>query len=288
MLVFVNANSLLALFFGWDGLGVSSFLLVVWYQRWSSHDGGMVTFLSNRLGDLLLVWGVCVLLFRGVVARNVLVGVVLSVVLIVACMTKRAQLPFSAWLPLAIRAPTPISSLVHSSTLVTGGVFLALKFGVVTREFFWVGVLTLFVAGAIRLLEMDAKKIVALSTLSQLGLMISGIGLGVFTFVLLHIVSHAFVKRALFMIVGVMMVRVFGGQDKRMLHTYSNGICLLFIFICGVSLCGLALTSGIVSKELLILERFSAMRRWGWGTGYLVGVRFTFVYCFRLIWVGFQ
>ena len=283
IILLVNSSSLITLLLGWDGLGVSSFFLVIWYQRWSSLDGGIVTFISNRLGDFFLIWGLCIFLIRGVILNNYIFYILFVSIFMVACITKSAQIPFSAWLPLAIRAPTPISSLVHSRTLVTGGVFLALKFGIITREFLWVGTFTIIIAGVIRVFEIDAKKIVALRTLSQLGFIISGIGFGIFTISFFHIVSHAFIKRSLLIIVGVIIVASSGSQDKRLFHISFNNICFISMLICCISLCGLAFTSGIVSKESLLLSNMEISFKSFVRIIYIVRVRLTFIYSFRLI-----
>lgn len=141
----------------------------------------------------------------------------LVLLFLVACLTKRAQVPLRVWLPIAMRAPTPIRALVHSSTLVTAGLFLAMKLQslLLRRALFFLGAATMVVAGRIRMFEMDLKKVVALSTLRQLGFLSVGVGVGAYALSFFHILGHAFTKRALLIVVGVLLHKNLGRQDKR-------------------------------------------------------------------------
>lgn len=173
---------------GWDGLGLVSFVLVRYYQSHKSLGAAMITALTNRVGDAMLLVGIGFTFRQGHwciremwVEWRVLVG---FLVVLAAC-TKRAQIPFSRWLPLAIAAPTPISALVHSSTLVTAGIFLLIRFHdflgrneVLIGLLIFVSRLTIIIARRAACVECDLKKIVALSTLSHLGLMGLSLGLG--------------------------------------------------------------------------------------------------------------
>lgn len=182
----IFSPNLVGLLLGWDGLGLTSFLLVVYYQNAYAAGAGLVTALTNRVGDVALLLAITCLLAGGrwhfFRARSGWVGVGLVVL---AAITKSAQFPFCSWLPLAMAAPTPVSALVHSSTLVTAGVYLLVRFFPLFREragacqrLFMLGRLTSCLAGVAAFVEFDFKKVVAYSTLRQLGVIIVSLGLG--------------------------------------------------------------------------------------------------------------
>ena len=288
IIILIIRDSFFLLLLGWDGLGASSFYLIVWYQRWTRTDRGIITLLSNRLGDFFLLFSVCIYFFLGCFLsyRNT-INTSLTFLFATACLTKRAQFPFRVWLPLAIRAPTPISALVHSSTLVTAGIFLRIKLHcLVLREFlFFFGVITIVVAGTIRVFEADLKKVVALSTLSQLGLICTGIGRGLIAIVFFHIIAHAFTKRALLIVVGTILYKNLSFQDKRLLSWRGKEQTGIFFSLCtcSFSLCGISFTSGRITKELLTLLLLNRSVSILAHSFFLLGVSFTFIYCFRLI-----
>ena len=256
---------------GWDGLGVTSYLLVIYYQSNKSYNAGIITALTNRLGDVGLL--LCLSLMVRFGSWNFYIYIpsaeirLILVILICARITKRAQIPFSAWLPAAIAAPTPVSALVHSSTLVTAGVYLLIRFNFLLISFdllkylILVGVFTMFMAGLGAMRELDIKKVIALSTLSQLGVIIITIGSGLPLIGFFHLVAHAFFKALLFMCAGILIHNFKDYQDIRLI---SRGGCFipftLGVFItANLSLCGLPFIAGFYSKDL-ILERL-IMRR---------------------------
>lgn len=253
----------------------------------------MITFLSNRMGDFFLLLGaVGFLSLRGWLIGRWGVNFCFSFLVAVACFTKRAQVPLRVWLPMAMRAPTPIRALVHSRTLVTAGLFLAIKLQCLLSVslLFLIGALTMVVAGRMRILEIDLKKIVALSTLSQLGLLIRGVGAGAYALAFFHMVRHAFTKRALLIVVGVLLHKNWGSQDKRLMgwegkeQRYSF-FCLV---ICCFSLCGMRFTRGAVRKEFLLLHRRRGRVSFFVFRGFLFGVALTLIYCLRLVCVSLQ
>ena len=180
--------------------------------------------------------------------------------LIVAAFTKRAQVPFSAWLPAAMAAPTPVSSLVHSSTLVTAGVYLLIRFTAFLKEsggydyILPIGLATIVMAGASAMAETDMKKVVALSTLSQLGLMISTLGIGRVKLALFHLLTHAFFKALLFISVGHMIHMTDSYQDFRQTSNPAPllGPTALFRLLANFSLIGFPFLAGFYSKDLII------------------------------------
>lgn len=259
----VVCPSLLGLIFGWDGLGITSFLLVVYYNNTSSLRSGLITVYTNRLGDIFLIFSLFLALPLGWMSVDLFfssVPLIFSVFLILAGITKSAQLPFCSWLPAAIAAPTPVSSLVHSSTLVTAGVYLFIRFFFLfERVFFSLFFLLLFLAtslsaGAFACLEVDLKKLVAISTLSQLGLMMASLGLGHLFFSFFHIVRHALFKSLLFLSCGFLIMVGLGLQDMRFKGNkfFPRGSLVLMVIVANLSLCGFPFLSGFFSRDLII------------------------------------
>lgn len=210
----IISPNLLRVILGWDGLGVTSYLLVIFYRRRKSYNAGMLTALTNRFGDVLLLIRVGLILREGRwrmlwYRPSLKIRRSLSLVLlIVASFTKRAQIPFSAWLPAAMAAPTPVSALVHSSTLVTAGVYLIVRHSLLLENLtqlsivLFFGLITITMASVSALNEKDIKKIIALSTLRQLGIMIVSIGMAWRYIAFLHLIIHAFFKAIIFVSTG--------------------------------------------------------------------------------------
>merc|ERR1712012_289102 len=189
-------------------------------------------------------------------------SVLIFLIIISAC-TKRAQIPFSAWLPAAIAAPTPVSSLVHSSTLVTAGVYLLIRINIIIIEInirkylFLLGILTIVIAGIAALIEIDIKKINALSTLRQLGIMMIVLGIGNPILSFFHLISHAFFKAMLFICAGIIIHNIKDYQDIRKIgFSYINiHFCISIMIIANISLCGLPFLRGFYSKDFIIDKR---------------------------------
>lgn len=291
-------GNLFFLILGWDGLGVSSFLLVVFFFSRKSYNAGLLTVIINRLGDVFLIirigilffyksWNLLVLRFdeRIKLFRDV------RLCLIFASFTKRAQIPFSAWLPAAMAAPTPVSSLVHSSTLVTAGVYLVYRlFRLLNISFIFIfGVLTLIIAGISAIWEIDIKKIVALSTLSQLGLIYCTLGAGLKESAFFHLLVHAFFKALLFIRVGNIIHLSDDYQDLRKVNFFSNNFSYTgcIALTANLSLVGAPFISGFYSKDL-ILEYFAfrVVRKIFFYIFY-VGCLLTLSYTLRFIYLIF-
>lgn len=270
LLLILRPNSIRILL-GWDGLGVTSYLLVIYYQRNKSYNAGIITALTNRLGDVGLLLCLAFLVKFG--SWNFYLFIppleisLILIILVGARITKRAQIPFSAWLPAAMAAPTPVSALVHSSTLVTAGVYLLIRFNYLLMFFdllkylILVGVFTMFIAGLGAMRELDIKKVIALSTLRQLGVMIITIGVGFPLIGFFHLVAHAFFKALLFICAGILIHNFKDYQDIRLM---SRSACFMpftlrMFMTANLRLCGLPFMAGFYSKDL-ILEIF-IMRR---------------------------
>nr|YP_009373434.1 NADH dehydrogenase subunit 5 [Mutela dubia]AQT38517.1 NADH dehydrogenase subunit 5 [Mutela dubia] len=263
LLIFIP--SLVTVLLGWDGLGIVSFALVIYYQNKKSLSAGMVTVLVNRIGDVMLILSVCLMVSWGdwMLMNNLSVEYIwgICLMIVIGGMTKSAQIPFSSWLPAAMAAPTPVSALVHSSTLVTAGVYLVIRFYPSLLECgdaLWVlgklGGLTMLMAGLGACYEVDLKKVIALSTLSQLGLMMFTVGLGYPVIAAFHLFTHAIFKALLFLCAGSLIHSVSDSQDGRIwgglgkLSPFSSGCLVLSSLI----LSGMPFLSGFYSKDTIL------------------------------------
>lgn len=257
---------LVCMLLGWDGLGVTSYLLVCYYRREKRFNARILTALTNRIGDVAIlvligIWRSHGLFNFGILrSRNVAETGLLFGLVVLAAITKRAQIPFSAWLPAAMAAPTPVSALVHSSTLVTAGVYLVLRNNYFilrrgwSRVLLWLGLITITIAGVSALFEVDIKKVIALSTLSQLGVIFFSLGLNQPFLAFFHLISHAYFKAMLFMAAGAIIHRIKEYQDLRKM---GGGVGVTpglgsIILIRNLSLCGMPFLSGFYSKDIIL------------------------------------
>nr|ASL05713.1 NADH dehydrogenase subunit 5 [Monochamus sartor urussovii] len=267
MMLLIISPNLISILLGWDGLGLVSYCLVIYYQNVKSYNAGMLTALSNRIGDVALLMAIAWMLNFGSWSfvfylsflKSDKIMELISLLVVLAAMTKSAQIPFSSWLPAAMAAPTPVSSLVHSSTLVTAGVYLLIRFNLVFSDslkmlFLLIASLTMFMSGLGANFEFDLKKIIALSTLSQLGLMMSILALGSYELAFFHLLTHALFKALLFMCAGAIIHSMNNCQDIRYMGNLINQMPLVcsFFNICNFSLCGLPFLSGFYSKDLIV------------------------------------
>ena len=282
---------------GWDGLGVSSYLLVVFYKSAKSFNAGLITGVTNRLGDRLILTALPLIFLSPSFCISRVSTAGLSprtarvLLLLTAACTKSAQLPFSSWLPAAMAAPTPVSALVHSSTLVTAGVYILIRISpwlrIGSSNFLSVlGGITIVIARIRALLENDGKKIVALSTLSQLGLIITRFCLGSPLIVFFHLLAHAFFKALLFIATGVVIHRRSNYQDLRLIKGLGSrlGVTKRVVVITKLRLIGVPAFAAFFSKEAVI-ERISS-RGVAELISYLIiilGVRLTVIYRLRFI-----
>jgi len=261
ILVFIIRENLYSIYIGWDNLGISSYLLIAYYNNKNSLQSAIITIMRNRVGDFIFLRIIVYLIYRNMNVINLYLSKFLSFFLFFLFLTKRAIFPFSSWLPFAIRAPTPTSSLVHSSTLVTSGLFLIIKFYYFINFQYLiilcllVSIITLILSGLNSLIEIDFKKIVAFSTLIQISFILLTLVINLIRFSYFHILSHAFFKSLLFLIVGILIHRNFSQQDFRIFFK-GNNICLnIIITVSLLSLIGLIFFSGFYRKDL-ILEKF--------------------------------
>lgn len=262
IIIIIIRPNILRILLGWDGLGIISYCLVIYYQNYRSYNSGMVTILVNRIGDIgiLIAIGLIIMYGRWNIIFLKRSFKVLFIIFILAAITKRAQIPFSVWLPIAIAAPTPVSALVHSSTLVTAGVYLIIRFNLylikrgVSFYLIYLSILTIFISGIIANFEYDLKKIIALSTLSQLGFIIIILRLGYVYISYYHLLVHAIFKSILFMCAGIIIHLISNNQDIRLLGNLNKRLPFTIIrfYISLISLCGFPFIAGFYSKDLII------------------------------------
>ena len=276
IVVLIFLGSLVGALIGWDGLGLTSFLLVIYYKNRKSLGSGIITALTNRIGDclFLVILGLFLLGNDEYFYSKVLL-------LLITSITKRAQIPFSSWLPSAIAAPTPVRALVHSSTLVTAGVYLLLRFNRFTFE--WLGLIgriTILIAGVCACVELDIKKIVALSTLSQLGVIIVALSVFQKNICFFHLVTHAMFKALLFMCVGITIHTIYGSQDFRSFRNIGKNVLypISILIIANMALLGFPFMSGFYRKDIIIESFYSSYSCTFSGLFFLIGVGLTTAY----------
>ena len=301
IVILIVSPNIFRILLGWDGLGLISYCLVIYYPSKKSNRAGIITVLSNRVGDvcvlLSIAWFVALGDFNFSVwslGGDLISLTILSLLVITAALTKSAQIPFSAWLPAAMAAPTPVSALVHSSTLVTAGVYLLIRFSFLlgelgSRVLIFISMITIFISGVVAIFECDLKKIIALSTLRQLGIIIFAISLGLYQVAFFHLLSHALFKALLFLCAGILIHGVGRTQDVR----YFGGLVKNFplvsvcINLANFSLCGIPFISGFYSKDLIV--ELACQNSWGVGILFLMFVclGLTVLYSVRLSFLAF-
>nr|YP_010022700.1 NADH dehydrogenase subunit 5 [Sarcophaga diminuta]QOP39548.1 NADH dehydrogenase subunit 5 [Sarcophaga diminuta] len=300
MMLLIISPNLISILLGWDGLGLVSYCLVIYFQNVKSYNAGMLTALSNRIGDVALLLAIAWMLNYGSwnyifyleVMKSDLEMLVIGSLVMLAAMTKSAQIPFSSWLPAAMAAPTPVSALVHSSTLVTAGVYLLIRFNIVLSSS-WMGNLlllisglTMFMAGLGANYEFDLKKIIALSTLSQLGLMMSILSMGYYKLAFFHLLTHALFKALLFMCAGAIIHNMNNCQDIRLMGSLSLMMPLTSscFNVANLALCGMPFLAGFYSKDLILeIVSLSYINMFSFFL-YFFSTGLTVCYSFRLVY----
>ena len=268
IIILIIRPNLIRILLGWDGLGLVSYCLVIYFQNIKSYNAGILTALSNRIGDVALLLAIAWILNYGSwnyifyleIIQNEFEIKIIGGLVILAAITKSAQIPFSSWLPAAIAAPTPVSALVHSSTLVTAGVYLLIRFNILLVDSIFgkflllLSGLTIFIAGLGANFEFDLKKIIALSTLSQLGLIIRILSIGFYKLAIFHLLTHALFKALLFICAGAIIHNINNSQDIRLIgglriHIPLTSACFN---VSNLALCGIPFLAGFYSKDLIL------------------------------------
>ena len=300
ILLLIRMSNLFFLMLGWDGLGLVSFFLIVYYQNSSSLASGVFTLLMNRVGDCFFLVRIALMVFlypEMSFHSSSLSSTLLILMLLVTFITKRAIYPFSPWLPLAMAAPTPISALVHSSTLVTAGLFLIIRYNYLILSSYWVikgflllSIFTSLYAGLNTIFEKDLKKLIALSTLRHLGFIGIAISVGLLPLAFFHLLVHALFKSLLFISMGDILINLSHSQDIRFLS--KGGVYTPFssfiILVSLLNLLGLPFIGGFFSKDLVLeILNYSSL---SWFILFIVyvNVGLTYFYTYQLFFFSFQ
>nr|YP_010586362.1 NADH dehydrogenase subunit 5 [Melanotrichia acclivopennis]UZZ44150.1 NADH dehydrogenase subunit 5 [Melanotrichia acclivopennis] len=300
MLLLIMSPNLISLMLGWDGLGMISYCLVIYYQNVKSSNSGMLTVLMNRVGDVMILMSIVwminygtwnFMLYNMYMVNDYQMQLVCFLVFMGA-ITKSAQIPYSPWLPAAMAAPTPVSALVHSSTLVTAGVYLLVRFsnlmyGMFFMKFLFIlSVLTMFMAGVSANYEFDLKKIIALSTLSQLGLMLMILSIGLDLISFYHLLTHALFKSLLFLSAGILIHLMNNNQDIRMMGNliYYVPLVVVIFNISNLSLCGMPFMAGFYSKDMMAEVFLMYKFNWLVFFFFFFSIGLTLSYSLRLSW----
>jgi NADH-quinone oxidoreductase subunit L len=319
MLMLVMANNMLQLFFGWEAVGLVSYLLIgFWYTKPTAIFANMKAFLVNRVGDFGFVLGIGLLfayagtmhygeIFKqaGNLATETLPGTswmlvtVACICLFIGAMGKSAQVPLHAWLPDSMEGPTPISALIHAATMVTAGIFMVARFSpifelsdVALSFVIVIGAIGALFLGILGIIQTDIKRVVAYSTLSQLGYMTVALGASAYSVAIFHLMTHAFFKALLFLGAGSVIMGMHHDQDIRNMGGLRKYMPITWItFLIGtLALVGTPFFSGFYSKEHII-EAAAASTVWGSGFAQyatLIGVFVTSLYSFRVYFLVFH
>jgi NADH-quinone oxidoreductase subunit L len=273
MLVLVMGDSIVLMFVGWEGVGLCSYLLIgFWYKDLKNADAGKKAFITNRIGDFGFILGIfCLWHLYHTLDFKEMSGhhrveeswaAAAAFLLFVGACGKSAQIPLYVWLPDAMAGPTPVSALIHAATMVTAGVYMMARMNFlyvaapgVLELVVLIAALTAFMAGVIAVAQNDIKKVLAYSTVSQLGFMFAGIAAADFTAGIFHVVTHAFFKALLFLGAGAVIHALHGEQDLRKMGGLGRklpGLTAVFV-IGGLALAGMPLTSGFFSKDAILV-----------------------------------
>ncbi|MEM6429414.1 MAG: NADH-quinone oxidoreductase subunit L [Deinococcota bacterium] len=316
MLILVLADSYLLTFVGWEGVGVCSYLLIgFWYGERVNANAARKAFIVNRVGDVgfLLAMFTCVLAFGtlniaevGEAAQGLESGstilTVIGLFFLLAAAGKSAQLPLQVWLPDAMAGPTPVSALIHAATMVTAGVYLVARSGALFAQtpqasaaVAWVGAFTAIIAAATAFTQTDIKKILAYSTVSQLGYMFVGVGVGAYWAGMFHVFTHAFFKALLFLAAGSVIHAMHEEQDVRNMGGLAKHLPITHItaLVAVLAISGVPFLAGFFSKDAILASAFNSQLVAGYGSHllYLVllgGAVMTAFYMFRWYYLVFQ
>lgn len=313
MLLLVLGRSMLVMFVGWEGVGLSSYLLIgFWFSDAGNARAGRKAFIANRIGDAAFLIGMFLLYLQfgtldmdyinaAYMASGPMVTVSASLVgilLLMGATGKSAQIPLYVWLPDAMAGPTPVSALIHAATMVTAGVYLVARLSGVylhapdaSHVMAIIGLATAFFAATIALVQTDIKKVLAYSTVSQLGFMFLALGVGAYGAAIFHVVTHAFFKACLFLGAGSVIHALSGEQDIRKMGALRRRIPLTFVTfaVATAAIAGIPPLAGFVSKDEILWYAYASPfggSPWLWGIAAFTALLTAF-YMFRLLWLVF-
>jgi NADH-ubiquinone oxidoreductase chain 5 len=277
MIILVTGNNYLLMFVGWEGVGVCSYLLVnFWFTRIAANQSSLSAFLTNRVGDCFLTIGMFAILWSlGSLDYNVVFSItpylnlnlntMIGLCLLIGAMAKSSQVGLHIWLPMAMEGPTPVSALIHAATMVTAGVYLLMRSSplieyspTILLICLWLGAITTVFSSLIGLFQQDIKKIIAYSTMSQLGMMVIAIGLSSYNVALFHLINHAFYKGLLFLGAGAVIHAVADNQDLRKYGGLFSFLPLTYtvILMASLSLAAFPFMTGFYSKDFILESEF--------------------------------
>jgi NADH-quinone oxidoreductase subunit L len=306
MLLLVMGSNYLVMFVGWEGVGLCSFLLIgFWFKNTSYNHAANKAFIMNRIGDLGMLLGIVLIFvhfgsieYADVFDKATTVGTsmltLITILLFVGAMGKSAQLPLYTWLPDAMAGPTPVSALIHAATMVTAGIYMVARNNILyslspasLELVLYVGLATAIFAATIAIAQNDIKKVLAYSTVSQLGLMFVALGLGAYSTGVFHMATHAFFKALLFLCAGSVIHALQGEQDIRKMGGLRKHIPVTFLtFLIGVlAISGIPPFAGFFSKDEILAKAFEHSQAI-WVLAVLASLLTSF-YMFRLLFLTF-
>lgn len=310
MIVLVTANNFLLMFVGWEGVGICSYLLVCfWFTRIAANQSSLSAFLTNRVGDCFLTIGMFAILWSfgnidystvfslaPYISENIIT--IIGICLLIGAMAKSSQVGLHVWLPMAMEGPTPVSALIHAATMVTAGVYLLMRTSplieyssTVLMLCLWLGAITTIFSSLIGLFQQDIKKVIAYSTMSQLGMMVVAVGLSCYNIALFHLINHAFYKGLLFLGAGAVIHAVSDNQDFRRYGGLRPFLPLTYsvMLIASLSLVAFPFMTGFYSKDF-ILESVYGQFYFSSSVVYFIatiGAMFTTLYSVKVLYLTF-
>lgn len=306
MLLLVLGNNYLIMFVGWEGVGLCSYLLIgFWFKNTAYNNAAKKAFIMNRIGDLGFLLGIILIFITfGSISYGEVFSIasggsettvtIIALLLFVGAMGKSAQLPLYTWLPDAMAGPTPVSALIHAATMVTAGIYMIVRSNVfysisseASHVVAVVGVATALFAATIGLFQNDIKKVLAYSTVSQLGLMFLGLGVGAYSSSVFHVTTHAFFKALLFLGAGSVIHAMGGEQDMRKMGGLKKALPITFatMLIGTIAISGIPPFSGFFSKDEILAHAYEhSPTLWFFGQ---VASMLTAFYMFRLLYLTF-
>jgi len=310
MLILVLGSGYVSMFIGWEGVGLCSYLLIgFWFKNTNYNNAAKKAFIMNRIGDLGFLMGIYLLIMvfgsaeykeinKGLLASSSTIPekelILIGVFLFIGAIGKSAQIPLFTWLPDAMAGPTPVSALIHAATMVTAGIYMVVRSNILyslipgVQEFIAIiGAITLLLGALIALTQNDIKKILAYSTVSQLGYMFMGLGVGAYSSSLFHVLTHAFFKALLFLGAGSVIHALEGEQDIRKMGALKKNMPLTYLtmLVGTLAISGIPPFSGFFSKDSILSHVYESNKVL-WVLGVL-GAAFTSFYMFRMLFITF-
>jgi NADH-ubiquinone oxidoreductase chain 5 len=310
MIILVTANNFLLMFVGWEGVGVCSYLLVsFWFTRIAANQSSLSAFFTNRVGDCLLTVGLFIVLltfgnidyftvFSLAPYINENIVIMIGICLLIGAMAKSSQVGLHIWLPMAMEGPTPVSALIHAATMVTAGVYLLMRVSplieyssTVLLICLWLGAVTTVFSSLIGLFQQDIKKVIAYSTMSQLGMMVIAVGLSSYNIALFHLVNHAFYKGLLFLGAGAVIHAVSDNQDFRKYGGLIKYLPLSYsiMLIASLSLVAFPFMTGFYSKDFILESAYGQFFFSSISVYFIavIGASFTTLYSVKVLYLTF-